>query len=260
MGDIMPQDGRLAVEVAVTTSTHPNPSTVQRARQVAARCGVPFVERRGSIARLRANHGVAWVYVVARDREIVTDGTTALQVDPGLLHAKRAAGTAHPLIRALSGSSGVARVFDGTLGMAGDAAHIAAVLGCEVVASEASAIVFSLTEFALRSGVFGEAGHRIRPVLGAASDVLGAAGTFDAVFLAPMFESPARAAPGYPVFRALADHRVLDASTLERARRAAPRVVVRVEKHQGPPEPKGWRAVPGKAVDYWVYDSRDGRV
>ncbi len=226
---------------------------------VGERCGLPVVERRGSLARIQREHGVDWIYVVARDRESVTDGNARLHVDAGLLHAKRASGRAHPLITALLGpdhrGAQLTRVFDGTLGLAGDALHLAAVLACEVVAAEASPVVFSLAEAALADPdpSFADAAQHIRPVLGLAEHVLKAEGPFDAVFLAPMFETPALAAPGYPVFRRLADHRPLDAATLDAARAAAPRVVVRWEKGGAPPEPSGWEAVPSKAVDYWVW-------
>ncbi|MEZ4319496.1 MAG: class I SAM-dependent methyltransferase [Myxococcota bacterium] len=224
------------------------PEQVARAKAVAERCGAPFVERRGAIEAVLAGHSLA--YVVARDREWVTDGREQVRVEAGLLHAKIAAGAAHPLIRAVGPA---AHVIDCTLGLAGDALHLSAVLGARVDASEASPVVYSLVEAGLSAPDprWAEAAARIHAHRCAAIDLLRSTRA-DVVFLAPMFETPARAAPGYGLFRAIADHRELDPGTLDAARSAAPRVVVRVEKGAPAPEP-GWHSLPGKAVDYWVW-------
>lgn len=231
--------------LAVTTATRPTPPLRARARLVAGRCGCPYVERTGALPE-------GLFYVVERGAERVTDGRDRLTVDVGLLHAKVASGSAHPLIRAMGPAT---RVFDGTLGLAGDALHLAAALGAEVVASEAGPAVYSLAEAGLAGlaqGRWAEVAARIRPVFGHSAEVLPREGAFDAVFLAPMFEVAARAAPGWSLFRSLAVMGELDAATLVAARAAAPRVVVRVPKGARAPEITGWTAVPGGAVDYWV--------
>jgi len=236
-------------KLAVTTTSRAPVDLILRAERVAHRCQLEFVPRRGSLDRLLAEHSL--LYVVGRDREKITDGERSLHVDEGLLHAKVASGRAHPLIRAV----GEARhVVDCTLGLAGDALHLSATLGARITATEASAPVFCLVESALRwpSERWAAAASRLEIQQSPAVDVLRETSA-DAVFIAPMFRVPASAAPGYALFREIADHRMLDADTLAAARSAAPRVVVRVEKGDGPPEP-GWRSVPGKAVDYWVFD------
>lgn len=234
--------------LVVTTSVRVTDALIARAQEVAARCGAPFVRRRGAIDTVLAGHPLA--YVVAREREHLTDGSGVLAVDAGLLHAKIAAGANHPLIRAVGPAS---HVVDCTLGLAGDALHLAAVLGARVTATEASPVVYSLAEAGLArpDAKWADAAGRITARWSPAVDVLREVRA-DAVFVAPMFETPARAAPGYALFRAVADHRPFDAATVAAAQACAPRVVVRVEK--GAPAPgDGWAALPGKAVDYWVW-------
>lgn len=213
-----------------------------RVDQVSTSTGWPAVERRGALGALLAQHGVGLAYVAARDGDRVTDGRTTLRVERGLLHAKRAAGTSHPLMRAIGPAK---RVLDGTLGLAGDALHLAT--RYQVVGAEVSPVVACLVEDGLaRLGV--PEAERVQLQRGSARRVFEAHGPFDAVFLAPMFTKPAAAAPGYDVFRRLADHRPLD---IEWWSRCPVPVVVRVEKGTAAPWP-GMHALPGKAVDYWI--------
>ncbi|HJL23737.1 MAG TPA: class I SAM-dependent methyltransferase, partial [Polyangiaceae bacterium LLY-WYZ-15_(1-7)] len=124
----------------VTTSRGPEPAQVERARAVAARCGVAFRER----SRARPSRD-GRVYVVERGRERLRRGAEALGVHVGMRAARRARGEAHPLLRALGPAR---RVVDGTAGLGQDAMHLADA-GREVVAIEASPVVYSLLEAAL---------------------------------------------------------------------------------------------------------------
>lgn len=234
----------------VTTSSKGTPTAIHRAETLSRRFGIPYVPRRGPLHPLLKGR---MAYLVERSKESVTDGVRKLFVDVGLLHAKVASGDRHPLIRALGGCD---TVIDGTLGLAGDALHLAAVLGADVHAAELSPVVRELAIDGLArlsSGKWADVASRIVVHEGSAHDLCGSMRA-DAVFLAPMFTAPAAAAPGYDLFRSIADHQICDAATLAEAKRAADRVVVRVEKG-GPAPGPDMTALRGKAVDYWVWSS-----
>ncbi len=211
------------------------------------------MERRCSLDALLDETGAPAVYVVSRRGERLQGRASRLEVHEGLLHAKVARGAAHPLIRALGP---VRTVLDGTLGLLGDALHIAAVTGASVHGAELSPWVAELAEAGLvrlRRSRWGEAAKRITLHRCAAAELAGRLGRVDAVFLAPMFERPAKAAPGFELFRHIADPRPLDVVTYRAARAVAERVVIRVERGSPPPFP-GMERIAGKAVDYWIGD------
>lgn len=231
----------------IVASANAGDAVQNRVTEVSSNTGWPAVERRGSLARVLREHGADLAYVVAVGGEWVTDGQRRLSVERGLLHAKVDAGERHPLLRAVGAGH---RVLDGTLGLAGDALHLAA-LGRDVVGAEVSPVVFELVTAGLQR-LEVPAAARIRPVRGAAREIYDAYGPFDVVFLAPMFEAPARAAPGFELFRDVADHRPFDAAKWADIEA---RLVIRVEKGVVAPI-DGMTSIPGKAVDYWVRDRR----
>jgi hypothetical protein len=245
-----------AGRIVVTTGARGTSAERARADEVAARTGGRRVERRGSLDRVLRDHDADLAYVVARNGETLQSRDERLGVDVGLLHAKVASGARHPLIRALGE---VQTVVDGTLGLAGDALHIRAATGARVLGAEASPWVAELVSAGLRGLAGGRwsdvaAGIAVHP--GSSHALLERVGPVDAVFIAPMFTAPAAAAPGYGLFRRIADHRVVDDATWSAARAVAARVVVRVEKGERAPFPD-MTPLAGKAVDYWVW-RRDG--
>ncbi len=240
-------------DMVVTTSSRPSPWQRERAAIVATRCRVPHVTRRGSLSALLDGKGALVAYVVRRDRECLADGERSLFVDQGLLHARVSAGRQHPLIRALGD---VRTVVDGTLGLAQDALHIAAVTGAQVVGFEAVPALACLCESGLArlaaQGV--EAAARIVVVQGDSRTALQALGRVDAMFLSPMFDAPQAAAPGWDLLRPLARPAPLDAQWLQAALQVAPRVVVKVRRGLPPPlftTAQLCSVIRGKAVDYW---------
>lgn len=228
----------------VVTSANGRVAEQERAAVVAANTGWRQVERRGALPALMARETAALAYVVGRAAEQVTDGQARLQVERGLLHAKESTGDAHPLIRALGP---VRTVLDGTLGLAGDALHIAAVTGATVLAAEASPVVYELVSSGL-ARLEHPAAKRIAVHHCTAGALYAQHPAVDVVFLAPMFVTPAKAAPGYALFRRIADHRPV---RIETWANCGTRVVVRVEKHQAAPF-AGMERLRGKAVDYWI--------
>lgn len=241
------------MSILVTTGARPTPPAAARAREVAERTGGLLVERRGSLPKLLERHGAELAYIVGREAEWVQSRTGKLSVDVGLLHAKVSNGDQHPLIRALGP---VEHVLDGTLGLAGDALHIAAATGARVDGAEASPWVAELVTAGLAglsTSRWADAAARITPHALPSHELAARLGQVDAAFVAPMFEVPARAAPGFELFRQLADHRPFDDTTFEVLRSITPRIVVRVEK--GAPAPmQPMELLQGRAVDYWIWE------
>lgn len=235
----------------VTTASKPDPALIARAQQVAERCQVAYAPRRGALPD-------GLVYVVGRDREELRGFGHRLAVHLGLLHARVAAGRSHPLIAALTGGGEVRSVVDGTVGLAGDALHIATVLGCPVLGIEGSGAVYSLLEEGLARLASEEpAAARVTVRHGDAATVLDTleADSADAVYLSPMYEVPRQAAPGFELLRAVAIHAPLDERLLAAASRVARhRVVVKVGPGDVLPVGSEIARVRGRAVDYAVVE------
>ena len=229
----------------VTTSDKPGPDQIARAERVAARCDVPYERRRGA--------PTGFAYVVGRNRDELRDGAASLTVHEGMLHARLQAGQDHPLIRAIGPA---VHVVDGTLGLAGDALHISAVLGCKVTGIEGSPAIYSLLEEGIpRLAKTLAPARRIVLLLGEATATLAGIGSADAVFLAPMYDRARAATPGFELLRRVAVHDPFTPRMLEQAHRIAPRVVLKVDR--GAPEVEGTTArIRGKSVDYVVLDRR----
>jgi len=225
----------------VTTSDKPNAGQIERAHRVAERCDVLYVPRRGPIG--------GFAYVVGRNRDELRDRGTSLTVHQGMLRARLQAGLEHPLIRALGPAK---HVVDGTLGLAGDALHIASVLECQVTGIEGSPVIFSLLEEGIpRLARELDAAGRISLRHGEAGVVLDEMGPADAVFLAPMYQTPRAASPGFELLRQVALHDPLSDRILDAAARIAPRIVVKVDP--GTADVAGTiERIRGKSVDYLV--------
>jgi len=242
--------------LVVTTSTRPDAPQQLRAERIAARCGAPFVERRRGVGRLLGEHDADLAYVVGRHRDQLADGEQTLFVHAGLLAARLGSGSSHPLIRAVTGGSSVRRVVDGTLGLAIDALHLAEATGAEVIAAERAPAIRSLCEEGLqRLSTRWPAARQIRLWGGLAADVLAMlpTGYADAVFMAPMFEKAAAAAPGFDLLRGLAHHAPLDERTRAEALRVAGRLVVKLSPADPVPDWLGdAHLVRSKALCYAV--------
>ena len=83
------------------------------------------------------------------------------------------------------------------------------------------------------------------------------ADSMDAVLLAPMYLAPDKAAPGFELLRALADHRPLQADAVDAALHCAPRLVVKWPRGTEPPQAlrqRPTRVILGSRVAYWVVE------
>ncbi|OGQ20256.1 MAG: hypothetical protein A2138_24045, partial [Deltaproteobacteria bacterium RBG_16_71_12] len=238
------------------------PAHLERARLVSARLDAPLLPR-AALAELFSSSGAAHLYVVARAHdEVRTPAGGGCFVQPALLKIKLNDAESHPLLRALKGDDArVERLFDATLGLAADAMHAAVVLGCEVVGTEASPVMFSLLEEGLPRMARTEPRiARVRPTNAEACATLATLpdGSFDVVMLDPMMSRPKRSTPSFEVLRSFAMTARADAALLREALRVARRRVV-LKLGKGAPLPPGApygfpRVERGGSVSYWVHD------
>ncbi|MCA9517022.1 MAG: class I SAM-dependent methyltransferase [Myxococcales bacterium] len=259
---------RGAAELLVTTAPDAPAALIARARVIAKRCGALFSPRRASVTRLLRDTGRVHAYIVGRERDELRGGDEILWVHPGLFYLKREAGATHPLLRALApeGEPPPRAIVDATLGLAGDAIHVASALGARVIGCEASPVLASLLEEGLPRLAKGgrgwsEGAARVELRAGDALATLSGLeeGAVDAVYLDPMFEAPLAAQAGFDLLRAYAVHAPVDAALLAEAWRvAARRVVLKLPGMAAPPEGApgpGWtRRVRGQAVDYAILE------
>jgi len=250
----------------VTTTLRPSAALEARAALVAARTGWPLVPRRAALARLRQEHGAAVCYVVGSQRDELQSDADALFVHPGLFYLKRDTGLSHPLIRSVAPSGGrpPIRVVDATLGLGGDALHLAWALGTSLIGLEASPVIYSLLEEGLARMAstplrgFADPASRVHPVLVDALQWLAEqpAGSADVVYLDPMFETPLSAPPGFELFRGFAHAVTLSEELVEAACRvASARVVIKIPGASQVPDFRRFDGrVRGGAVDYLVVE------
>ena len=210
-------------------------------------------------------------YVVrtTHDELCAPDGRAA-HVQPGLMPTKLGEGLRHPLIRAVRGvvddddGADVDSVFDGTLGLANDAVHVAAVTGARVDGCEGSLVLHALLEEGLpriaRSHErWADAAARVSARHGDSATVLSSLpdDSVDVVVLDPMMSLRRRSAPSFALLRAFAVHDRASPRLLIEARRVARRRVV-LKLGKGAPLPVNRsiefpRHVPGAHVVYWVH-------
>lgn len=249
------------MSLLVTIATRGGPTEQVRAERVAERCGARTIKRPSSLEPLLARGDT--VYVVGKEKDELRWGSSVLAVHEGLLRQRLHTGVQHPLIRALAPSGTATHVVDGTLGLAGDALHVAGALDCAVTGIELSPTLFSLLEEGLarlganRRAVVARAARHITPVLGDSTEAMAAmeADSADAVLLAPMYPNPDKAAPGFEILRAYAVHDPLSEAAVEAALHVAPRLVVKWPGRAQPPPTlvgKGSERIGGSRVDYWV--------
>jgi len=256
-----------------TTTGGGERAAVARAREVASRCGLTYVPRRDSVARLLRAHDAAGAYVVGPTRAELRVGGERLTVHPGTLRIAIHRGALHPLARAVAppGAAPVREVIDATLGLAKDAVHLAAVLGCRVVGLERSRLLVCLAEdglarMAAERRPWSAGAGRVEVVEADATGHLAGRpdASVDVVYLDPMFPTPRKAAYGFDLLRRLAWPEPLTAGLLGEALRVARgRVVLKVPRgaqaEEMTPDPAVWTGrVEGTDLDYLIAERAAG--
>ena len=245
----------------ITTAAAPSTKLIGRARAVAERCGAPYRPRVGAIeAMLQAAHSDL-AYVVGRSREELRSAEAGLFVHAGMFAHKRDLAREHPFVRAVVRGGPCTSIVDATIGLAGDALHLAAVLGVPITGVEGSPAVYCLLEeglsrLAAAGGEVGAAAARIRLQHGESCETLATmpADSADVVVLDPMFPVERPAAPGFALLRAVAHPGVDPQALIEPARRVARRHVV-LKYPTRPTIPPCDDRIDGKALRYLVYEA-----
>ena len=199
---------------AVTWSRNAGPEHIERARAIAEQAGLTLIERQG-----------AWstetpVLVVSRSGLCVRRGSETFRWHPGMLHARRAAGFLHPLVRLTHMRPGHT-VLDATMGQGTDARFLSELLGRTVRGVELSPVVAMMTAEGLR-GVDAD----VEVICRDGRDVLeeAPACSWDHVLFDPMFPAHppgARRSPSLNGLRAMAHTGGVDAGWVRAARRVA---------------------------------------
>ncbi len=280
--------------MAVTTGRDVDPQHLERAALLAARFSCPLLPR-GNLEKMAAGahdvdngganndddeadeadekkRGFDCFYVVRRACEELRhkDGRSA-HVQPGMMPTKLQQGRTHPFLRAVLGTNSiegerdVATLFDGTLGLANDAVHLAAVTGAAVVGVEASPWLAALLEeglprIARSRAPWAAAAGRITAVHGDSADVLAGmdSDSVDVVVVDPMMSRVRKSAPAFDLLREFAKMDRASPRLLREGLRVARRRVV-LKLGKGAPLPVN-RSIEfprhelGAHVAYWLHE------
>jgi SAM-dependent methyltransferase len=204
----------------VTTALSRGPDLIARAKEVGAACGLPYMRRRS------IPDGTPNVVIEAGGAHLVV-GDAAVRSHPGmgLVRLRRLIrGEERDPIVDIGELREGDHVLDATMGFGQDtlvAAYAAGATG-RVVGIESSAMLVGLL-LAGRAGwprPSAEIMSRVEVIHGNSRDYLRAAapGSFDVVYLDPMFRRPRPAAPDFAVLRLLADMSPLTEEDLAVAR------------------------------------------
>lgn len=231
----------MQAECLVTTSRHPRPEDEARARALAARLGIPYVPRAGSVASL----GARGVLVVERGRLVVATSAGPLYFHPGMAKPRIRAmerGERDVMVEAMQLRPGDA-VLDGTLGLGADAivasfvvGPTGRVVGVEGVPVLAEVVRVGLQEYDPGHPGMREAMRRIEVVVADHADYLKQLpdASFDVVYFDPFFREPVQESVHMRPWRELGVGRPLTPSVVAEACRVARRRVVIKERSGSP--------------------------
>ncbi len=224
------------VRFAVTTTPRPDAALARRARSVAARSGVPCLEREGrALPALASEAGVEALLVLGREAVLWLEGRRR-RYHPGmgalrarrLLSGERGRPTVDSFLAAAELRPGDS-VLDCTLGLGADALVSAAAVGerGRVVGLEASPLLAAFVEEGLRLHPHPAAGRvEVRRADHGAFLAACPERSFEVVVFDPMFRHPRAQGPSFDLVRRLCDPRPLAPEALARARKVARRCVV----------------------------------
>jgi hypothetical protein len=224
------------VRLAVTTVPRPDAPLRGRARDAAARHGLPCQERGARpLAALAAEAGVEALLVLGRGAALWIDGRER-RWNPGmgtlrarrLLEGERGRPTGDPFLAAAGFRPGES-VLDCTLGIGADALVAAAAVGRggRVLGLEASPLLAALVDEGLRL-LPHPAARRVEVRRAEHGSFLADCPerSFDVVVFDPMFREARAQNPSFDLVRRLGDPRPLSPEALARARRVARRRVL----------------------------------
>lgn len=230
----------LGVRAGVTWSRKSGAEQKVLAKAWAQQLGIPLVIRDGNIAieEILAQQNLEQLLVVTSSGPVLHTAFGRLAYHPSMavlriLELER--GGQDNLVAALGLEQGM-RVFDGTLGLAADAAVCSYAVGStgQVVGTEASPLLAFLLQqglqhYKVKDIQAQEALRRIQVVSDLAKNYLQTqpADSFDVCYFDPMFQHPTKNSPAMDGLRPVAHHAALDEETIGEALRVAPKLVIK---------------------------------
>jgi len=242
LAELFKQSAESFLDFVVTTSNSPSPGQTERAKNIAVYFEVPFAERRDlsfkDLARISCAKGLL---VLSLNRLTFIMGDHEFFFHPGLARLRIKGvrnGAADQMIGAMSLRAGDS-VLDCTMGLGTDAivASYAAGAAGRVTGLESSAIIAELVKRGLSAYQDDDqdiklAMRRINVINKNNKEYLASleAGSYDIVYLDPMFRFPRLMSSAINTARMLANHDPVDCETVELAINVAARRVVMKER------------------------------
>lgn len=251
----MPRQEPIVTEPLVTTRRRPANDELRRGRALAARLGLPFVERgKTSIEALTRAHGVSAALVVSATRLRFVSDTGSLESHPSMATLRIAAlraGRPDRFVEAARLRPGDC-LLDCTCGLGADAivaAHAVGPTG-RVLALEASRVLAAMVSDATRHYQHRDPAlvRAMRAVRVTHADHVSFLRSqpdrsWDVVYFDPMFETTVKATRSLDLVRRLAARERPDRATIAEAGRVARRCVVAKDRAPG-----GWLDTVGLSV------------
>lgn len=260
-----------SLRIAVTTSQSQTEDLVCRARQIAREIEVPYIGRdKRSLQNISAELGLAGMVVVSPKRvSCVTDaGEFFFHPSLARLRIKELRnGKTDQMIEAMSIGPGDS-VLDCTMGLGTDAIVASFVTGAsgKVVGLESSAVIALLVKRGLQAYPdvdkdISAAMRRVQVIRADHREYLRTLppGSFDVVYIDPMFRLPGRKSPAINVIRTLAVPDPIERETIRLALSvAAKRVVVKEGRESSEFERLGFKKIVGgryAPIEYGVMEA-----
>lgn len=234
------------INTAVTTSHRTNREHIEKARLMAAKLGIPYVDRNGqSLVTLYKNYQLNGIIIVAFNKLSYVSDEVEFFFHTGLARLRIIAirnGKTDQMINAMGLKAGDS-VLDCTLGLGSDAIVASYVAGNEgnVAGIEKSLIIAELVRQGLASQtgedeVMLKAMQHIKVINAEHKQYLATLppGSYDIVYFDPMFRQPKYHSSGINSMRALAIPDPVDFDTIALAKKVASKRVVFKERRSSP--------------------------
>lgn len=241
MEDILQTDKKRGLfRAAVLIARNAGRKEAVLGRKWAEELGIPYVERSRNMGleeHLQSLGLEAFLVVTAKGPEVFSpEGRFAYHPSMAVLRLQQIKkGNGDHIIEALDLHKG-SRVFDGTLGLASDAALASYIAGPEgtVIGTEAAPLLaftvrYGLAHYEAEDADLTAALRRIKAVGMTAGEYLETCGkdAFDVCYFDPMFRHPVKGSKNMEPLRPLSYEVPLDQRTIDLALQAAPRVVIK---------------------------------